>query len=274
MEGLRAGFRRAAHGGRRRWRSGTSQPGRRDDAAQPRGRGLLAPARPRRARARVGALPRRSRRRRGCRSARPQEYDATYYHHQLPGGMVTTTRRMLEELRRPELFDAVLEEVAPRARRDGLPDHRHAGLAVRGDPGGEERDRRRALARTSPTRRCATSSATSASRRRRWTRTSPTACSRARARRSCATSSRCSLEGARARFGARHLRRGAAAAADDAGRSRSTRWSRRAIRRPAPARPAAATRSSACCASSPSATSVSYLRLEKGDDLVEWRRAA
>jgi len=41
----------------------------------------------------------------------PREFDAAYYHHQLPGGMVTTTRRMLEELRRPELFDAVLEEV-------------------------------------------------------------------------------------------------------------------------------------------------------------------
>jgi oxaloacetate decarboxylase alpha subunit len=40
-----------------------------------------------------------------------QEFDAAYYRHQLPGGMVTTTRRMLEELRRPELFDATLEEV-------------------------------------------------------------------------------------------------------------------------------------------------------------------
>jgi oxaloacetate decarboxylase alpha subunit len=40
-----------------------------------------------------------------------QEFDAGYYRHQLPGGMVTTTRRMLEELRRPELFDATLEEV-------------------------------------------------------------------------------------------------------------------------------------------------------------------
>jgi oxaloacetate decarboxylase alpha subunit len=40
-----------------------------------------------------------------------QEFDSAYYHHQLPGGMVTTTRRMLDELRRPELFDATLEEV-------------------------------------------------------------------------------------------------------------------------------------------------------------------
>src|SRR4051794_31658239 len=40
----------------------------------------------------------------------PAEYDAAYYHHQMPGGMVTTMRRQLEELRRPELFDAALEE--------------------------------------------------------------------------------------------------------------------------------------------------------------------
>jgi oxaloacetate decarboxylase (Na+ extruding) subunit alpha len=42
---------------------------------------------------------------------RPREYDAVYYRHQLPGGMVTTTQRMLEEMRRPELFDAALDEV-------------------------------------------------------------------------------------------------------------------------------------------------------------------
>jgi oxaloacetate decarboxylase (Na+ extruding) subunit alpha len=40
-----------------------------------------------------------------------REFDAAYYRHQLPGGMVTTTRRMLEERRRPELFDATLEEI-------------------------------------------------------------------------------------------------------------------------------------------------------------------
>jgi oxaloacetate decarboxylase (Na+ extruding) subunit alpha len=47
----------------------------------------------------------------GLPAGAPREFDAAYYTHQLPGGMVTTTRRMLEELRRPELFDAVLEEV-------------------------------------------------------------------------------------------------------------------------------------------------------------------
>jgi oxaloacetate decarboxylase alpha subunit len=51
----------------------------------------------------------------------PREFDAFYYTHQLPGGMVTTTRRMLEELRRPELFDAVLEEVTRVRAEMGYP---------------------------------------------------------------------------------------------------------------------------------------------------------
>ena len=51
----------------------------------------------------------------------PREYDAAYYHHQLPGGMVTTTRRMLEEIRRPELFDRVLEEVVRVRAEMGFP---------------------------------------------------------------------------------------------------------------------------------------------------------
>jgi oxaloacetate decarboxylase (Na+ extruding) subunit alpha len=51
----------------------------------------------------------------------PRTYDAAYYHHQLPGGMVTTTRRMLEEIRRPELFEAVLEEVTRVREEMGWP---------------------------------------------------------------------------------------------------------------------------------------------------------
>jgi oxaloacetate decarboxylase alpha subunit len=51
----------------------------------------------------------------------PREYDAAYYHHQLPGGMVSTTRRMLEEIRRPELYDAVLDEVTRVREEMGWP---------------------------------------------------------------------------------------------------------------------------------------------------------
>ena len=58
---------------------------------------------------------------RGLPVGHPQEFDATYYHHQLAGGMVSTTRRMLEELRRPELFAAALEEVGHVRAEMGYP---------------------------------------------------------------------------------------------------------------------------------------------------------
>jgi oxaloacetate decarboxylase alpha subunit len=58
---------------------------------------------------------------RGLPVGEPQEFDATYYHHQLAGGMVSTTKRMLEELRRPELFEAVLEEVGQVRAEMGYP---------------------------------------------------------------------------------------------------------------------------------------------------------
>ena len=57
----------------------------------------------------------------GLPSGAPCEFDGAYYRHQLPGGMVTTTRRMLEEVRRPELFDAVLEEVTRVRAEMGYP---------------------------------------------------------------------------------------------------------------------------------------------------------
>jgi oxaloacetate decarboxylase alpha subunit len=60
-------------------------------------------------------------REKGLPPGTPREYDAAYYHHQLPGGMVTTTRRMLEEIRRPELFDAVLDEVVRVRAEMGYP---------------------------------------------------------------------------------------------------------------------------------------------------------
>jgi oxaloacetate decarboxylase alpha subunit len=57
----------------------------------------------------------------GLPAGAPREFDAGYYRHQLPGGMVTTTRRMLEEVRQPELFDAVLEEVGRVRAEMGYP---------------------------------------------------------------------------------------------------------------------------------------------------------
>jgi oxaloacetate decarboxylase alpha subunit len=52
---------------------------------------------------------------------RPVEYDAAYYHHQMPGGMVTTTKRHLQEIGKPELFDATLEEVTRVRAEMGYP---------------------------------------------------------------------------------------------------------------------------------------------------------
>jgi oxaloacetate decarboxylase alpha subunit len=54
---------------------------------------------------------------RGLPLGAPAAYDAGYYHHQLPGGVVTTMRRHLEEMRRPELFDEAIDEIG-RVRAD------------------------------------------------------------------------------------------------------------------------------------------------------------
>ena len=58
---------------------------------------------------------------RGLPLGAPAEYDAAYYRHQMPGGMVTTTRRQLQEMQRPELFDAALEEVTRVRAEMGYP---------------------------------------------------------------------------------------------------------------------------------------------------------
>ena len=57
----------------------------------------------------------------GLPAGQPREFDAAYYKHQLPGGMVTTTQRMLAEIRRPDLFDSVLEEVTRVRAEMGYP---------------------------------------------------------------------------------------------------------------------------------------------------------
>jgi oxaloacetate decarboxylase alpha subunit len=59
--------------------------------------------------------------RKGLAPGEPQEFDATYYHHQLAGGMVSTTKRMLAEQGRPELYDAVLDEVGRVRAEMGYP---------------------------------------------------------------------------------------------------------------------------------------------------------
>jgi oxaloacetate decarboxylase (Na+ extruding) subunit alpha len=46
----------------------------------------------------------------GLPSGAPQEYDAAYLRHQLPGGAITTTIRQLEELKLEDRLPAVIEE--------------------------------------------------------------------------------------------------------------------------------------------------------------------
>jgi oxaloacetate decarboxylase (Na+ extruding) subunit alpha len=119
MEGVRAGF-RVLHTAVDPLARGTSNP-----AAETTLRDLEAEGYSHRldveALATASAYFRALARDKGLPVGEPQEFDATYYRHQLAGGMVSTTRRMLGELGRPELFDAVLEEVGRVRAEMGYP---------------------------------------------------------------------------------------------------------------------------------------------------------
>ena len=206
----------AAHR-RRPARARHLEPGRRDDAPRT--------SRPRDSR--TGSTSTRSPRSpsyfralardKGLPVGRPQEFDATYYHHQLAGGMVSTTRRMLEELRRPELFDAVLDEVGRVRAEMGYPiivtpvSQLVATQAVRNVIDGE----RWATVSDETVRYFLghygePAAPVDAGRRR------PGALAPAH-RGASASSSRCTSRARASASGRADLRRGAAAAADDAG---------------------------------------------------------
>ena len=53
----------------------------------------------------------------GLEQGRPQEYDTSYFRHQMPGGMLGTMRRQLAEIKRLHLLPQVLEE-AERVRAE------------------------------------------------------------------------------------------------------------------------------------------------------------
>jgi oxaloacetate decarboxylase alpha subunit len=119
MEGLKAGY-QVLHTACGPLGNGTSQP-----TAESTIRNLEAEGHRHRldtdALAAVSEHFRELARQKGLPPGAPREYDAAYYHHQLPGGMVTTTRRMLEELGRADLFDQVLEEVTRVRAEMGYP---------------------------------------------------------------------------------------------------------------------------------------------------------
>ncbi len=119
MEGLRAGF-RVLHTAVEPLARGTSNPAAETTLRNLEAEGFSHPL-DLDALATVSEHFRRLGVEKGLPVGQPQEFDATYYHHQLAGGMVSTTRRMLDELRRPELFDAVLEEVGRVRAEMGYP---------------------------------------------------------------------------------------------------------------------------------------------------------
>ena len=57
----------------------------------------------------------------GLPAGSPQGFDAGYQHHQLPGGMVGTMRRHLQESRIPQLEGAVIEELGRVRQELGWP---------------------------------------------------------------------------------------------------------------------------------------------------------
>ena len=268
--GLRRGARgsgsRALHTAVAPLANGTSQPGGRDHAAQPRGDRLRRTTLDVEALAVMSAHFRALALEKGLPLGAPAEYDAAYYHHQMPGGMVTTMRRQLEELRRPELFDAALEETGRVREEFGwpimvTPFSQFVGTQAVMNVMGERalRDDPRRRHRLLPRRlRHAARAARPGGRR--------TACCRSRAPRSCARSSRSTR---RPRAASRaDLRRGAAPAPDDARRA-----GRRDARRALPPRrtdPSPVVRLLREVARRPS---IAYLRLRRATTLVEYRRA-
>ena len=119
VEGVRAGF-RTVHTGCGPLSRGTSQPEVASTARNLEASGF-AHELDLEAQDRVAEHFHAVARAKGLPAGGPREFDADYYKHQLPGGMVTTTRRMLAEIRRPELFDAVLEEVTRVRAEMGYP---------------------------------------------------------------------------------------------------------------------------------------------------------
>jgi oxaloacetate decarboxylase (Na+ extruding) subunit alpha len=119
LEGVRAGF-DTVHTASGALGRGTSQPEALSTAGNLAAAGYSHPLDLRR-QAVVGEHFSALARAKGLPAGAPREFDAAYYRHQLPGGMVTTTRRMLAELRRAELFDEVLEEVTRVRAEMGYP---------------------------------------------------------------------------------------------------------------------------------------------------------
>ncbi len=175
-----------------------------DDDPQPRGRRLRASARPRRPARDLGALPRA-----GAGQGPEARHADRVRRHLLPASGPGRRDDHDEPAARGDAPPRALRrgDRGDRARARGLrlPDRRHAYaqfLVTQAVFNVMARHRGPSATPTSPTRSSATSSGTSATRRRRPTPTWPTACSPRRARPSCARWSR-SASRARARSSGR-----------------------------------------------------------------------
>ena len=120
VEGVRAGF-DTVHTASGPLGRGTSQPEALNTARNLEAAGFAARARPRAAGASSPSTSPSSPPPRACRPVRRGSSTPPITATSCPAGMVTTTRRMLAELRRPELFDAVLEEVTRVRAEMGYP---------------------------------------------------------------------------------------------------------------------------------------------------------
>src|SRR3712207_9479045 len=47
----------------------------------------------------------------GLPAGQPQDFDAAFLHHQIAGGVMTTTRRQLREIGMEDRFESLIEEV-------------------------------------------------------------------------------------------------------------------------------------------------------------------
>ena len=273
VEGLRAGI-RTLHTAVAPVANGTSNPPAETTLRNLEAEGLLARARPRGARRASPSTSARWRATAACRSARPPSTTPPTTATRCRAAWSPRRAASSPRWAAPSCSTPPLEEVTRVRDEMGYPimvtpvSQFVATQAAMNVVSG------RALARRLRRDRALLPRATSTSRRRRSTReVADRVLSLPRAA-ELRDLEPISLEGARERFGARHLRGGAAAAPDDAGRAggrdgggarrgRARRW-----------RGPDATRSCGCWPSWPSASRSRYLRLEKGDDLVVWRRAA
>ncbi len=78
----------------------------------------------------------------------PREYDQTWYHHQVPGGMISNLRHQLKMLGKENKMQEVLEEIVQVRAELGYPIMVTPFRAIRRQPGGDQHHDRRKIQRS------------------------------------------------------------------------------------------------------------------------------